>query len=312
MKCIFFGSPDFAVASLDALLQSSHQVLGIVTQPDRPAGRGLALEPPAVKKRALALGLPILQPEKVNCEETYEFIARLNPDILCVIAYGGFLGERLLKSCCFPPVNVHPSRLPDLRGAAPLQWSVIKGYAETGVSTQFMVKKMDAGDILLQTREMIGPDESTQELHDRLKHVGGQLLVDTLTGLENGTITPKPQDESKVTLAPLLTKEMGRIRWHQESSEVIFNKIRGLTPWPGAFTSFEKKRIKILKAKRCNLSLPDTTPGTIIFRENRLFATGNPGVIELLELQPEGKRPLLPQAFANGMNLEKPVQLDLE
>jgi methionyl-tRNA formyltransferase len=176
VKVVFFGSPEFAVASLEALLASHHQVVGVVTQPDRPAGRGLKLEPPAVKVLALKHNLPIHQPEKVNCQETYDFLDRLDPDILTVIAYGGFLGKKLLEPRRFPPVNVHPSLLPDLRGAAPMQWALLRGYPATGVTTQFMVKEMDAGDVLLQTNDPIGEDENAAELQNRLKRRPGRRL----------------------------------------------------------------------------------------------------------------------------------------
>ena len=148
MRVVFFGSPDFALGSLEALLGSGHQVVGVVTQPDRPAGRGLQTTPPPVKVRAAAAAIPILQPEKVNSQATYDFLSALKPDILVVVAYGEFLGEKLLKHCRFPPVNVHPSLLPDLRGAAPVQWALLRGYRRTGITTQFMQKEMDAGDVL--------------------------------------------------------------------------------------------------------------------------------------------------------------------
>lgn len=301
MKCVFFGSPEFAVASLEALLASEHQVLGVVTQPDRPAGRGMKLEPPAVKKLALQHNLPILQPEKVNCEETYAFLERLQPEILVVVAYGGFLGKRLLSWGKFPPVNVHPSLLPDLRGAAPMQWSVLRGYRDTGVTTQFMVKEMDAGDVLLQVPATIGPDETSKELQDRLKVVGGELIVKTLTGLADGSVKPHPQDGSKATFAPLLTKEQGLARFSAESASTIHNQVRGLYPWPGAYTFHQGKRVKLLRSK---LSTEPSRgePGSFWFNGDRLFVACRTGTLELLEVQPEGKRAVLPREFENGIN----------
>lgn len=311
MKCVFFGSPEFAVASLSALLQSSHSVLGVITQPDRPAGRGLKLEPPAVKRLALENGLPILQPEKVNCEETYAFLEKLQPDILVVVAYGGFLGKRLLEFCRFAPVNVHPSNLPDLRGAAPMQWALLNGYKETGVSTQFMVKEMDAGDILLQVPYQIGENENAKELQDRLKIVGGDLLVKTLDGLESNSITPKKQDGTKATFAPLLTKDHGRIRFSSFSAQHIHNQVRGLFPWPGAFTHLHGKRIKVLRTVVSEKKISGP-PGTFAIEENRLFAQTKEGVLEILELQPEGKKPLLPQEFENGIqNVDRRFQEEI-
>jgi methionyl-tRNA formyltransferase len=300
VRCFFFGSPDFAVASLKALLSSSHEVVGVITQPDRPAGRGLKLEPPAVKKLALEHGLPILQPEKVNCEETYSFLDKLQPDILVVVAYGEFLGKRLLEYCSFPPVNVHPSNLPDLRGAAPMQWAVLKGYEKTGVSTQFMVKEMDAGDILLQVPASIGPNETAKELQDRLKVVGGDLLVNTLDGLANGSIKPQKQDGSKATFAPLLDKDQGRIRFTSLGAKEIHNQVRGLYPWPGAFTYFLGKRVKILRSQMSEEKFSGSS-GSFYFREGRMWLQTYAGALEILELQPEGKKPLLPQEFENGI-----------
>lgn len=301
MRCVFFGSPDFAVASLDALLASSHEVVGVVTQPDRPAGRGLKLEPPAVKVRALEKQLPILQPEKVNREETFQFLESLRPDVLCVVAYGGFLGERLLKFCKFPPINVHPSLLPDLRGAAPMQWAVLRGYRNTGVTTQFMVKEMDAGDVLLQVNSEVGENETSKDLHERLKHVGGKLLVETLDRLEANQITPRPQDATKATFAPLLTKEQGNLDFAEHDSWHLHNQVRGLFPWPGAYTYLNKKRIKILRTISSKDHLSSKEPGTFWIEADRLFVACKSGILEILEIQPEGKRPMLPREFENGM-----------
>jgi methionyl-tRNA formyltransferase len=301
VRCVFFGSPEFAVASLEALLASSHEVLGVVTQPDRPAGRGMKLEPPAVKKLALARGLPVWQPEKVNSEETYSFLEKLSPEILVVVAYGGFLGKRLLAWGKFPPVNVHPSLLPDLRGAAPMQWAVLRGYRATGVSTQFMVKEMDAGDVLLQVPAEVGPDETAKELQDRLKGVGGDLLVKTLSGLEDGSVAPRPQDGSKATFAPLLAKEQGLARFRSESAETIHNQVRGLYPWPGAYAFLGGKRVKLLRS-RLSPEPARGDPGDFWFLGDKMFVRCHPGTLELLELQPEGKRPVLPREFLNGIN----------
>jgi methionyl-tRNA formyltransferase len=305
VKCVFFGSPDFAVASLEALLVSPHQVVGVITQPDRPSGRGLKLEPPAVKILAEKHGLPIFQPEKLNSEATFAFLDSVRPEILAVVAYGEFLGARLLSYCRFPPVNVHPSLLPDLRGAAPMQWAVLRGYSQTGVSTQFMVKEMDAGDVLLQVTTPLGANENSKELHDRLKVVGGKLLVETLSKIEAGTARPQPQDGSRATLAPLLNKELGLVRFADFSALEIHNLVRGLFPWPGAYTLFHGKRVKLLR------SLVATEPargkpGEFRLEGDRLLVTCAEGTLELLELQPEGKRPQLPHEFENGIKGQAP------
>ncbi len=309
MRCVFFGSPDFAVASLDALLASHHQVVGVVTQPDRPAGRGLKLEPPAVKVRALEHNLPLFQPEKLNSQETYDFLSGLQPDILAVVAYGAFLGEKLLKLCRFPPVNVHPSLLPELRGAAPMQWALLRGFASTGVSTQFMVREMDAGDVLLQVETPLGPNENGQELHERLKVVGGALLVKTLDGLESGHLQGRAQDASRATLAPLLTKEQGLIDFASHNAQTIHNQVRGLYPWPSAYTFLNKKRLKVLRTLASNANAGAKLPGEFWFQDHRLFVACRDGVLEVIELQPEGKRPILPKEFENGMK-NSPLRFD--
>lgn len=311
MRVAFFGSPDFATASLEALLSSSHEVVAVVTQPDRPAGRGLKLEPPAVKTLALSRGLPILQPEKVNCPETYHFLEEHRPDILAVVAYGGFLGKRLLDFAKFPPVNVHPSLLPQLRGAAPMQWSLIRGLVRSGVTTQFMVKEMDAGDVLLQEETDLGPDETAKDLHERLRLAGGELLVRTLDGLAAGTIRPRPQAANLATFAPLLTKEQGQLRFASESAATLHNLARGLFPWPGAFTFLQGKRVKIL-GTRLAPEASRGAPGTFWLEGERLLVSCREGTLELTGLQPEGKRALLPRDFANGMNSSPPHHFDPE
>lgn len=312
MKCVFFGSPEFALGSLNALLNSRHEVLGVVTQPDRPAGRGLKLEPPPVKKLATEAKLPIHQPEKVNTESTYDFLRSLDPDILVVVAYGGFLGSKLLSWCKFPPVNVHPSLLPDLRGAAPVQWALLRGYSTTGITTQFMVKEMDAGDILLQEKFQIGADDTSQSLLRTYSLEGGRMLVETLSGLETGSIAPRPQDPAKATFAPLLSKDHGLIRFSECDAITIHNQARGLYPWPGAYAFLNKKRIKILRTAVAAGESPRNSPGTFWIQEERMFVSCANSVLEVMELQPEGKRPMLPMDFESGMkDADAPRRFDV-
>jgi methionyl-tRNA formyltransferase len=301
MRCVFFGSPEFALGSLEALLASRHKVVGVITQPDRPSGRGLKLEPPPVKKQALALGLPIHQPEKVNAEATYAFLESLRPDILAVVAYGEFLGARLLSFCLFPPVNVHPSLLPDLRGAAPVQWALLRGYRRTGVSTQLMAKEMDAGDLLLQEEFEVGEQENAKGLLEKLSAEGGRLLVRSLDGLEDGTLPPRPQNHAQATFAPLLTKENGLLRFAESDAWTAHNQIRGLFPWPGAYGCINKKRVKVLRSAMARGEPHLGAPGAFWFREGRLFVACREGVLELLQLQPEGRPAMLPREFAGGM-----------
>ncbi|NUM87869.1 MAG: methionyl-tRNA formyltransferase [Bdellovibrionales bacterium] len=304
MRVVFFGSPDFAVASLEALHRSAHRVVGVVSQPDRPANRGLAMEAPAVKKFAVANNMEVLQPEKVNSDEVIRWIADLSPDILAVVAYGEFLGDRLLKLCRYPPVNVHPSLLPDLRGAAPIQWSLIRGLAISGVTTQFMSREMDSGDILLQEEVQIGREETAGELFERLRHLGGELLVKTLDGLERGEIKPRPQDHARATFAPMLKKEMGHVPWDSVTAWDAHNLVRGLCPWPGAWALFQGKRVKILKtASETPLVRwgEQSAPGSFTVQGNSLLVRCSDALLEVLLVQPEGKRPMLPREFVNGI-----------
>lgn len=303
MRVVFLGSPEFAVFSLEALLASDHEVCGVITQPDRPAGRGLKLQPPAAKRCAVANGIEVLQPESINSPEVLEWLSAKRPDILTVVAFGEFLGKAILKLGKFSPVNVHPSLLPELRGAAPIQWSLLRGYSRSGVTTQYMVSKMDAGDLLLQEEADLLPNETSADLHDRLGKIGGSLLVRTLDGLEKNTISPRPQDEAKATFAPLLTKDDGIVDWNRSAQE-IHNQVRGLCPWPGATTTFLDQRLKLLKSR---LPSPQDSPQQrlgpgefLVFSENLFVGTAS-GCLEILEVQPEGKRAMLPLEFANGI-----------
>ena len=285
------------------MLGSAHRVVGVITQPDRPAGRGLHLIPPDVKVVAALQGIPVFQPEKLNRPETIEKLNEWKPDILVVVAFSGFLGEALLKYCRLPPINVHPSLLPDLRGAAPMQWALLRGYSSTGISTQFMAKEMDAGDVLLQINVDISPTETYPSLHDRCKELGGKLLVETLDKLEANQIVPAQQDHTRVTFAPLLTKEQGCIHWSTEDSETISNKVRALNPWPSAYSWLHGKRIKInscLPSKRKDLS-----PGEASLENDRIFIGTVNGAIEVLSLQPEGKGAQTAKEFVLGANSNK-------
>lgn len=305
MRVVFFGSPDFAVASLQALLASRHQVVGVITQPDRPAGRGMELSPSAVKLCAQAANLPIFQPEKLNREETYAWLKAQKPDVLAVVAYGEFLGQRLLSFCKTPPINVHPSLLPELRGAAPMQWALLRGFSRSGVTTQFMTKEMDAGDILLQEESALGPNENAEELQSRFRLVGGRLLVETLDRLEAGQLRPRPQGNEGISFAPLLSKEQGLIRWANESAQVIHNKVRGLYPWPSAYTFWQGKRCKILQTVVPNTQEApqrSLSPGQFMGFGDALFVRAEDTWLKVLRLQPEGKRALLPREFVNGIN----------
>ncbi len=309
MKCVFFGSPQFAVPFLKALFGSKkHTVVGVVTQPDRPAKRGLSLEAPPVKSAAQELNIPVFQPEKINEDPVLAWLTDRSPDILVVVAYGEFLGKKLLGFCKTPPINLHPSLLPELRGAAPVQWAIILGKKETGVSIQFMSPKMDAGDILLQETVLIDSNETAEDLFTKVTPLGQKLLIEALDKIEAGTATTTHQKDSDATLAPLLTKDDGLIRWQNWTAEECHNRIRGLFPWPAAFTYFQGKRIKVLKSS-VSRQAPwgnSASPGDFVASGDQLLVRCKSGVVELSSIQPEGKRPMLPREFVNGIQNKTP------
>jgi len=283
-RIIFLGTPDFAVPSLVALHQSDHQIPLVITQPDRPKGRGKKKQAPPVKNKALELGLNIMQPQSVNTHECVAQIKGLKPDLLIVVAFGQLLKKSVLDISEKGVLNVHPSILPQFRGPAPIQWAIIQGCLETGVSIMQLDEGLDTGDILQVKKVSIDPAETAGMLHDRLAKLGAQLLVDTIRQLSNKTLTPEPQDHPKATYARLLKKKDGQIQWHQ-TSQSILNCIRGMNPWPGAYTFLDNKRIKIYKAAKADVS-EKCPPGQIInsFPDELRIATGD-GAISILEIQ---------------------------
>jgi methionyl-tRNA formyltransferase len=285
------GTPDFAVPTLQALIQNGYHIPLVVTQPDRPKGRGrkLVVAPP-VKIKALELGLDVLQPETLNDENFRHRIRQLQPDFFVVLAFGHILSENILELPRLGTINIHASLLPEYRGPAPIQWAIINGESQTGITTMLMDKGVDTGDILLSQKEPISPEDTAATLHDRLAACGADLLVETLQGFASKTIKPIPQDHRKATYAPLLKKQDGRIRW-QKSADELDTFIRGMTPWPGAFTFHHKNRLKILKAAPIQEN-PTEPAGTIIeaFPDELCVATGK-GVLSISEIQgPSGKR----------------------
>ena len=289
-RIIFLGTPDFAVPSLIALHQSDHQIPLVITQPDRPKGRGKKLQPPPVKSKALELGLDIIQPQSINTPECIAQIKALNPDFLIVVAFGQLLKKAVLdipENCV---LNVHPSILPKYRGPSPIQWAIIHGCSETGISIMQLDEGMDTGDILQIEHVSIDPEETAGMLHDRLAKLGAQLLLDTIQHLSDQTIVPEPQDHTQATYTRLLNKKDGQIQWDQ-STQSILNCIRGMNPWPGAFTFLDNKRIKIFKAEKIHIT-EKSSPGTILntFPDELWIATGD-GAISILEIQSaSGKR----------------------
>lgn len=289
LRIVFMGTPDFAVPSLQALLDGPDQVVAVVCQPDRERGRGKLLSPPPVKVLAEQHGLPILQPQSVRKEPFLEQMRALAPDILAVVAYGKILPAALLQLPRLGAINVHGSLLPKFRGAAPIQWAVINGEAETGVTIMQLDEGMDTGDILLSVPVAIGPQETAGELFDRLSPLGGATLAAAIEQLKLGRLAPQPQDHALASTAPMLSKEMGHIDWSLPAAR-LHCLIRGLDPWPSAYGFIDGKRHRFFNPEIVRLT-PDKPPGTIFRADNQglLIAAGEDCLL-IREIQPEGKK----------------------
>ena len=288
LKTIFMGTPDFAVPCLE-VLQAKTEVLAVITQPDRPKGRGHNLQASPVKQKALEYNLPVLQPEKIKTEEFTAELERLQPDLIVVVAFGQILSQRILDIPTLGCVNVHASLLPRYRGAAPIHWSIINGEKETGVTTMLMDAGLDTGDMLLKDKVTITEEMTTEELHDQLMAMGGKLLAETIDGLANGTITPEKQDDSISNYAGMLNKETGHIDWSKSAVE-IHNLIRGLNSWPVAWSMKDGKNYKFWRTKVENRN-SDKAPGTVVeLRKNSFCIATGEGLLEVLEIQPPSKK----------------------
>ncbi len=299
MRTIFFGSPDFAVPCLEALHDIS-DVAVVVSQPDRPAGRGLAMRPPAVKKRALELGLEVWQPTKVRTAEFAEKLRAIEADVAVVVAYGRIVPRAVLDAPNAGCVNVHASLLPHWRGAAPIQWSIVHGDEETGVTLMQMDDGMDTGPILATASTPIAPDDDAATLSDRLSKMGAELLREQLPRYVSGELTPHPQDEGAATMAPLLKKGHGRIDWNKPA-RAVHNQIRGMNPWPGAHTVLGERRIKVHRTLASTLDPEGAPPGQVIALdpEGILVACAE-GTLEIQELQESGRKRVDARSFASG------------
>ncbi len=289
MRIVFMGTPDFAVPCLEALVNNEYDVVGIVTQPDKPFGRKQSeLKAPPVKEAAIKYGIgTILQPAKVRTPEFLEAIRALEPDLIVTAAYGRILTKSVLDVPKLGCINVHASLLPRYRGAAPIQWAIINGDEKTGITTMFMDEGMDTGDILLKREIPILPDMTSQELFDELKLLGAEVLLDTLKALKNGSLVRTPQDNSKAVNVPMIIKEIGLVDWNRKAVE-IHNLVRGTNPWPGAFTYYKGSRMKIWRTavlEGCPSVMPGK-PGTImrVQKDSLTVATGD-GCLQIIELQ---------------------------
>lgn len=299
-KLVFMGTPAFSVPILEGLLEEGYEVVAVVTQPDRPVGRKKIITPTPVKEAAVKHGLLVLQPEKISGSEEMEKIIALQPDVIITAAFGQFLPEKLLQAPVHGAINVHASLLPKYRGGAPVHYSIINGEKETGVTIIEMIKKMDAGGIYAQESLPITKQDDVGTMFEKLSALGKQLLLKTLPDILNGNLSPRPQDESKVTFSPNITREQEAIDWNKTAEE-IDNQVRGMRPWPIAFTTYEQTRWKLLNVE----ALAEKTtaePGTIIKKDkkNLWIACGKQTVLAIKELQPAGKGKQAVNEFLNG------------
>ncbi len=300
MRIVFIGTAELGVPTLRALAEK-HEVLAVITQPDRPAGRGLKLQPPPIKTEALKLGLVVYQPEKVARE--IETIKSLSPDLIFVAAYGQILPGELLKIPRLGAVNLHPSLLPKYRGAAPIPWAIINDEKLTGLTTFLIDEGMDTGPVLLQKELPIAEDDTAGTLTEKLAKMAPELALQTLEGLEIGTLKPRPQDGHEASYAPKIKDELGKLDW-RESAEKLHNLIRGLNPKPGAYTFFKNLRLKVHRSKIVS-AVPSGEPGQIIqlLKEGFVVKCGD-GALELLEVQPEAKAKMSGRDFVHGYKLK--------
>ncbi len=301
MKVIFMGTPDFAVPSLEALLQH-HEVLAVVTQPDKPRGRGKKMAFSAVKERALQSGIDVLQPNKVRESAFIEQLKAYAPELIAVTAFGQILPEEILNMPKYGCINVHGSLLPKYRGAAPLQWAVINGEKQTGITTMYMAKGMDTGDMLLKESISITPEDTYGSVHDKMKHLGANLLLKTIEGLQKGTIVPVAQNEKEATYAPMLTKEMGHIDWSKNTQQII-HLIHGLDPAPTAYTMYQGEMLKIWQAEKTQQISGRVGEITAIEKRGFVVTTGD-GSMLVTQVQAKGKKRMGADAYLRGNKME--------
>ena len=294
------GTPDFSVPVLQQVIKDGHEVIAVVTQPDRPVGRKKVLTPPPVKVEALKHNIPVFQPEKIRIKEQLDPILALNADLVITAAFGQILPNELLEAPKYGCINVHASLLPELRGGAPIHYSIIQGKEKTGITIMYMAEKLDAGDILTQVEVEITEEDNVGTLHDKLSVAGAKLLSETLPKLINGELTPIKQDDSKATFASNIKREQERIEWSKTGQE-IYNHVRGLNPWPVAYTTLNGEVLKVWATKKVDAKT-EAAPGTIIKIESDGFvvATGNDTAIKIVELQPAGKKKMDGEQFIRG------------
>ncbi|MBE9536775.1 MAG: methionyl-tRNA formyltransferase [Proteobacteria bacterium] len=301
IKTVFMGTPVFALPTLKALVEANADIVAVVTQPDRPKGRGRTISPPPVKEFALEKGLRLFQPQKVREREFIKVLENIAPDLIVVVAFGQILPADLLNIPKIGCVNVHASLLPAYRGAAPINWAIVNGEVETGITTMLMDEGLDTGDMLLVEKVAIGPEDDSELLYGRLAETGGPLLVRTLEGLKDGTVMAVRQDDAAATYAPIIKKEDGIIDWSAEAAQIV-NLVRGMRPWPTAQTRLDARGFKVLKSRAAGGS---GAPGEVLKVGKDFFevAAGS-GSVEIYELQLEGKKAMKTADFLMGYKLK--------
>ena len=314
LNILFMGTPDFARESLEAVYNAGYNVIGVVTNPDKPKGRGMKMIPTPVKEFAIENNIPVHQPLKVkNNTEFIEEIKELNPDVICVVAYGKILPQEILDIPRLGAINVHGSLLPQYRGAAPIQWAVLNGDKKTGITTMYMDVGMDTGDMILKESVDIGEDETTGELWERLSKIGGELLVETLKLIEEGK-APREKQGDDFTLAPMLDKEMAQIKWEEKTAADIKNLVRGLNPIMGAYTYINDKKLKLWRiniidfnkfTSKYNANVENIELGKVVLANDKqgLFLKAKDAVIEVIEMQAEGSKKMNAKDFLRGNRL---------
>jgi methionyl-tRNA formyltransferase len=309
MRIVFMGTPEFAVPCLRELIAEKHEIAAVVTQPDRTKGRGNKFVLSPVKILANESGIPVFQPENIKTGESIQLLRNLSPDVIIVVAFGQILSQDILDIPPLGCINVHASLLPKYRGAAPINWCIINGEKTTGVTTMYMDKGLDTGDIILKKEIPIGEDENAEELHDRLSELGAVVLSETISMMIEGKIERIPQNNEEATYAPLMTKELGRIDWSRTAEE-IKNLIRGTYPWPVAFSLYKGKRFKILSAQALDVNEKNEDYGSISqVHKDSIFVSCGSGSLKILELQFENEKRMNVDAYLRGHSIDRGVRL---
>lgn len=321
MKIVFMGTPDFARDSLSAIYDAGHEIPAVITVPDKPKGRGMKLIPCEVKEYAIEKNIKVYQPEKLReNKEIVDTLKDINPDVICIVAYGKIIPKEILEIPKYGCVNVHPSLLPQYRGSAPIQWAILNGDKETGVTTMYLDEGMDSGDIILQTKTLIDKDETSGELWDRLSKIGAELLVETLEKIENKT-APRIKQPKEFTLAPMLEKSQAKIDWESKTAQEIKNLVRGLNPIMGAYSVLNEKKIKFWKVDKLSIEefinkypefkeyeyrFLEIDPGTVLYidKKEAIYIMAKEGIIKVLEIQGENAKRMPTPEFLRGNRIE--------